>query len=150
MPLYFEDFQVGQQWESEQYQLSQESIINFARQYDPQYFHTDPVRAKDSPFGGLVASGWQTLGIYMKLLVEGLINRTASMGSPGMDEIRFLKPVRPGDTVHVKYVIIDCRTSNSRPDMGIMRFRGELYNQDQEQILSVVGTGFFGRKPLGK
>jgi acyl dehydratase len=86
----------------------------------------------------------------MKLLVEGFINRTASLGSPGMEEIRFLKPVRPGDTLHVKYILTDCRTSNSRPNMGIVRFRGELYNQDREQVLNVVGTGFFGRRPEEK
>ena len=147
MPLYFEDFQVGQQWELGSYQLSQESIINFARQYDPQYFHIDPERAKDSIFGGLVASGWQTLGIYMKLMVENLINKTASLGSPGMEEIRFLQPVRPGDTLHVRYTILDLRTSGSRPHMGIMRFHGELFNQHNEPVLSLVGTGFFGRKP---
>lgn len=150
MPLYFEDFQVGQQWELGSYQLSQESTINFAQQFDPQYFHLDPVKAKDSIFGGLVASGWQTLGIYMKLIVEGLINQTVSLGSPGMEEIRFLKPVRPGDTLHVRYSVLDCRASGSRPTMGIVRFKGELFNQDQEQVLSVVGTGFFGRKPEEK
>ena len=147
MPIYFEDFQVGQQWELGRYRLSEESIINFASQFDPQYFHTDPVRAKESIFGGLVASGWQTLGIYMKLMVEGLINRTASLGSPGMEEIRFIKPVRPGDTLHVHYEILDLRTSSSRPNMGIMRFRGQLFNQHDEAVLSLVGTGFFGRKP---
>ena len=147
MPLYFEDFQPGQQWEFGSYQLSEESIINFARQFDPQYFHIDPVKAKESIFGGLVASGWQTLSIYMKLIVEGLVNQTASLGSPGMEEIRFPKPVRPGDTLHVRYLILDCRTSSSRPNVGIVRFRGELFNQDKEQVLKVVGSGFFGRKP---
>src|SRR6476469_7429769 len=109
MPLYFEDFQEGQQWELGSYQLSQESIINFAQQFDPQYFHTDPVKAKDSIFGGLVASGWQTLGIYMKLSVENMINQAHSLGSPGMEEIRFLKPVRPGDTVSVHYTTLETR-----------------------------------------
>ena len=147
MPIYFEDFKVGQEWEVGSYQLTEEGIIDFARQYDPQYFHTDPERAKDSIFGGLVASGWQTLSIYMKLIVENLINKTASLGSPGMEEVRFLKPVRPGDTLHVRYTILDLRTSGSRPNMGISRFRGELLNQNHEAVLSLVGTGFFGRKP---
>ncbi len=149
MTIYFEDFQPGHTWELGSYTLTEESIIEFARQFDPQYFHTDPVKAKDSIFGGLVASGWQILGIYMKLIVENLINQTHSLGSPGMEEIRFLKPVRPGDTLSVRYTVLESRTSASRPNMGIARFEGALFNQDGEQVLSVVGTGFFGKKPEG-
>ena len=146
MTIYFEDFQAGHTWELGSYTFTEESIIEFARQYDPQYFHTDPIKAKESVFGGLVASGWHTLGIYMKLLVENFINRTPSLGSPGMEEIRFLKPVRPGDTLSLRYTALESRTSASRPNMGIIRFRGEMWNQEGEQVLSVVGTGFFGRK----
>jgi len=146
MTIYFEDFEPGRTWELGSYTFTEESIIEFARQYDPQYYHTDPVKAKESVFGGLVASGWQILGIYMKLIVENLINKTHSLGSPGMEEIRFLKPVRPGDTLSVHYTTLETRTSSSRPNMGIIRFRGELWNQDGEQVLRVVGTGFFGRK----
>ncbi|MDB5080978.1 MAG: dehydratase [Chloroflexi bacterium] len=147
MPLYYEDFQAGQQWELGQYQLSEESIIKFARKFDPQYFHIDPVKAKDSIYGGLVASNWQTMAIYMKLIVEGLISRSVSLGSPGIDEIRFFEPVRPGDTLQVRYMVTECRTSNSRPTVGIVHFKGEVYNQAQEPVASVAGTGFFGRKP---
>ena len=147
MTIYFEDFQAGHTWELGSYTFTEESIIEFARQYDPQYFHTDPIKAKESIFGGLVASGWQTLGIYMRLIVENMINQTPSLGSPGMEEIRFLKPVQPGDTVSVHYTTLESRTSASRPNMGIIRFRGELWNQDGEQVLRVVGTGFFGRRP---
>ncbi|MBN9387367.1 MAG: MaoC family dehydratase [Chloroflexi bacterium] len=147
MTIYFEDFKAGHTWELGSYTLTEESIIEFARQFDPQYFHTDPLKAKESVFGGLVASGWQTLGIYMKLLVNNLINRTASLGSPGMEEIRFLNPVRPGDTLTLSYTLLEVRPSSSRPNMGIARFKGELFNQRREQVLRVVGTGFFGRKP---
>src|SRR5690349_10148827 len=109
MTIYFEDFQAGHTWELGSYTFTEESIIEFAREYDPQYFHTDPVKAKESIFGGLVASGWQTLGIYMRLIVENMINLTPSLGSPGMEEIRFLKPVRPGDTVSVRYTTLESR-----------------------------------------
>jgi acyl dehydratase len=147
MTIYFEDFQVGHTWELGSYTLTEESIIEFARQFDPQYFHTNPIKAKESVFGGLIASGWHTLGIYMKLIVENLINQTHSLGSPGMEEIRFLNPVRPGDTLSVRYTVLDSRVSATRPNMGIARFKGELFNQRGEQVLRVVGTGFFGRKP---
>lgn len=148
MTVYFEEFQPGQTWELGNYTISEAEIIEFAREFDPQYFHTDPTKAKDSIFGGLVASGWQTIGIYMRLLVDNLINQTISLGSPGMEQIRFPNPVRPGDTLSLHYELLEVRNSASRPNMGIARFRGELSNQRGELVLTVVGNGFFGRQPV--
>jgi len=142
---YFEDFQAGDTIELGGRTVTQEEVITFARQYDPQPFHVDPVRAVDSFFGGLVASGWHTAGIYMRLLVDGLLNDTVSLGSPGLDELRWLKPVRPGDTLRATFTVLEAIPSKSRPTLGIIRGRGEVYNQEGELVMSVVSAGFFGR-----
>jgi len=142
---YFEDFQEGDTIELGSRTITREEIIAFARQYDPQPFHVDPVRAKDSFFGELVASGWHTAGIYMRLLVDGLLNDTVSLGSPGLDELRWLKPVRPGDTLRASFTVVEAILSKSRPTLGIIRGRGEVYNQEGALVMSVVSAGFFGR-----
>jgi acyl dehydratase len=145
--LYFEDFQVGQTIELGSYTITKEEIIEFALKYDPQPFHIDEEKAKDSFFGTLVASGWQTAGLYMRMLVDGLLNNTISMGSPGLEELRWLKPVRPGDTLHVRFTVVELTTSRSRPQMGILKGKGEAINQNDETVLSLTSIGFFGRKP---
>jgi acyl dehydratase len=145
--LYFEDFQVGQTIELGSYTITKEEIIEFALKYDPQPFHIDEEKAKDSFFGTLVASGWQTAGLYMRMLVDGLLNNTISMGSPGLEELRWLKPVRPGDTLHVRFTVLELTTSRSRPQMGILKGKGEAINQNDETVLSLTSIGFFGRKP---
>jgi len=145
--LYFEDFQVGQTLELGGYTISKEEIIEFALKYDPQPFHIDEEKAKDSFFGTLVASGWQTAGLYMRMLVDGLLNNTISMGSPGLEELRWLKPVRPGDTLRVRFTVIEMTTSRSRPNLGILKGKGEMLNQNDETVMSLISIGFFGRKP---
>ncbi len=147
MVKYFEDFQVGDVVELGGRTLTREEIIAFARQYDPQPFHVDPERAKDSLFGGLVASGWHTAATYMRLLVDGLLNDTVSMGSPGLDELRWIKPVHPGDPLRARFTVLTCNPSKSRPKLGIIRGRGEVLNGDDEVVMSVVSVGFFGRRP---
>lgn len=143
---YFEDFQVGESVELGSTRVTAEEIVAFARQFDPQPFHLDPERAKESLFGGLVASGWHTAALYMRLLADGLLNDTPSLGSPGVDELRWLQPVRPGDTLRARFTVLECRPSRSRPGMGIVRSRGEVWNQHDEMVMSLVSIGFFGRR----
>ena len=144
---YFEDFAVGETLELGSVQVSAAEIMAFAEQFDPQPFHVDPVRAEASVFGGLVASGWHTAGLYMRLFAEGVLNRAPSLGSPGVERLRWLRPVRPGDTLRARFTVLDARPSRSRPDRGIVRSRGEMINQDGEVALSLEATNFFGRRP---
>ncbi len=145
---YFENFQVGDIIDlGHTAPITTEEIINFARQYDPQPFHIDPEQAKETFFGGLIASGWQTCSLLMRLMVDSLINDTISLGSPGIDEIRWYKPVRPGDALHARLTIISTTASRSRNDLGIVRSRSEVFNQKDELVASLAATHFFGRRP---
>jgi acyl dehydratase len=145
---YLDDFKPGDALEFPgSHTFTRDEIVAFARQYDPQPFHLDEEAAKRSIYGGLIASGWQTVGVTFRLAVEGLIGRTASMGSPGVDEIRWLRPVRPGDTVRVRAEVLEVRPSQSRPDRGIIRVRYETTNQRGETVLTMVGMGLFARRP---
>lgn len=128
-------------------QVRQADMIEFARQYDPQPMHLDPNAASFTIYGGLIASGWHTGALFMGLLVRNLISQTTSMGSPGMEELRWPAPVRPGDTLTGQIEVLEMRASNSRPNMGIVGWRGEMRNQDGVLVMSATGTNFFGRKP---
>jgi acyl dehydratase len=127
--------------------VSETDIIEFARQYDPQPMHIDRNAASFTIYGGLIASGWHTGALFMRLLVSNLIAGTSSMGSPGMEDLRWPLPVRPGDTLSAQIGVLETRASNSRPTMGIVRWRGEVRNQDGRLVMSAVGTNFFGRRP---
>ena len=129
--------------------VSEADIITFARQYDPQPMHVDPTRARSTIYGGLIASGWHTVSLFMRLLVENLVSKTDSLGSPGVDELRWPLPVRPGDTLSGQMEILETRVSSSRPNMGIVRWRGEVRNQSGQVVLTLLGTNFFGRGPAG-
>jgi acyl dehydratase len=145
---YVEDFHAGEVIELGSRTVSAEEIIDFARQFDPQYFHIDPERAKAGPFGGLVASGWHTAAIFMRLTVDRFIKGMAeSMGSPGIDGIRWLKPVRPGDTLRGRTTIVDVIPSKSRADRGTLKTLGELVNQHDEVVMQMNSVGFFARRP---
>jgi acyl dehydratase len=144
---YFEDFAAGETRDLGSVQLSAAEIIAFAEQFDPQAFHVDPVRAEASVFGGLVASGWHTVGAYMRLFVEGVLSRVPSFGSPGVEQVRWPRPVRPGDALRARFTVLEARPSRSRPDRGIVRSRGEMFNQDGELVLSLEATNFIGRRP---
>jgi len=145
-PRYFEQFQAGDVFELGSRTVSQDETIAFAREFDPQPFHVDPERARDSLFGGLIASGWHTAAIYMRLLTDGLLNKTVSLGSPGIDELRWSRPVFPGDTLRARFTVLDTIPSKSRPGMGIIRGKGEVFNQRDEVVMSLVSVGFFGRR----
>lgn len=144
---YLEDFQVGQVEETGGYVVTREEILDFARRYDPQPFHLDDAAGAATHFGGLVASGWHTAAVGHRLLVDGLLKDTASLGSPGVDELRWLKPVRPGDTLRLRAECLEVKPSRSRPDMGSVRWRFELRNQAGEPVLSQIGIGLLQRRP---
>jgi acyl dehydratase len=142
---YFDDFKEGQLFETGSLDISREEIIDFATKYDPQVFHIDEEKAK-TVYGGLIASGWHTVSLCSRLMVESLLNKTAGMGSPGVDEIRFLKPVRPGNTLSGKFTILELKTSERKTDRGWMKLKGEMLNQDGEVVLSLIGTIIVARR----
>jgi acyl dehydratase len=145
--LYFEDLEPGQVVDLGSRSVSEEEIVAFARQFDPQPFHVDPEAAKDSVFGGLIASGWHTGALWMRLYVDSLLEGAASMGSPGIEELRWLAPVRPGDTLSGRLTVLETTPSERRPDRGTVRIRGEMVNQDGVTVMSMVSRGHFGRRP---
>ena len=146
---YFEDFVEGETVDLGTFSYSEEEIIGFAKQYDPQPMHVDPEAARQSIYGGLIASGWQTATSYMRHLVDRVMLNSTSLGSPGVDTLRWLKPVRPGDTLRARFIILESRPSNSRPDWGIVRSRGEVLNQKDEVVMQLEAVNFFGRRPPG-
>ena len=143
---YWEDFQIGERAELGRHTFTEEEIVEFGRRYDPQPFHIDVEQAKQSAFGGLIASGWQTCAIGMRLMVEGYIRQTVSLGSPGIDNIRWLKPVRPGDTIAYSRIVLESRASTTRKGVGLVKHRWEAVNQRGELVLTMEGWGMFGRK----
>jgi acyl dehydratase len=145
--LYFEDFAVGAVFELGQRTLAEDEVLAFARAYDPQPFHTDPEAAARSIYGGLIASGWQTCAVVMRLMCDAYLLRAASMGSPGVDEVRWLAPVRPGDTISARMEVVEARASASKPDRGIIRSRWTATNQDGTTVLTMLGMGMFRRRP---
>lgn len=136
---YFEDYRVGLSDEFGKIVVEEEEVIAFGRRFDPQPFHIDPVAAEESIFGGLIASGWHTAGMMMRLLVEHYLSPTASLGSPGIDEIRWLKPVRPGDVLSVRVTVTEATRSRSKPDRGVVRTQVEVLNQRCEVVMSMKG-----------
>ncbi|OGA34783.1 MAG: dehydratase [Betaproteobacteria bacterium RIFCSPLOWO2_12_FULL_64_23] len=147
---YWEDFYPGQVLEAGSASLSAEEIIEFGKKYDPQPFHIDEEQAKQSVFGGLIASGWQTASLCMRLICDLYLLEAASLGSPGIDELRWVKPVYPGDTLHLKSTVLETRASASRPDMGTVRSRSEVYNQHGELVMHMSGVGMFRRRSPGE
>jgi len=145
--LYFEDFPPGDVRESPVRTVTRDEILTFARQFDPQPFHLDDEAAKRSVFGGLLASGWHTCAIYMRLMWETFLKDTASLGSPGVDEIRWVKPVRPGDSLRVRFTVVEAVPSRSKPDRGIVRVLSEVFNQHGEIVMTMRGLGMYARRP---
>ncbi|WP_423196536.1 MULTISPECIES: MaoC family dehydratase [unclassified Cupriavidus] len=146
-PVYFEDYVVDSEHTLGSYTVTEEEIVAFARQYDPQPFHVDREAAAGSIYGGLISSGWMTCGIMMRLLVQYMGGRSASMGSPGVDEIRWIKPVYAGDTLGVVLKVLATRPSTSRPDRGVVHTEWRATNQRGELVCTVKGMGMYGRRP---
>ncbi|MBM3355013.1 MAG: MaoC family dehydratase [Betaproteobacteria bacterium] len=145
--LYWEDFIPGDTMEMGSHTFTEAEIVAFARQFDPQPFHLDPAAAANSFFKGLVASGWHTCAIAMRLMVDGYLARSASLGSPGLDNLRWLAPVRAGDTISYRRIITAARPSASRPGVGLVHSRWEALNQRGDTVMTMEGWNMFGRRP---
>jgi len=148
MTRYFEDFAVGEVIECGSRTVSAAEIRSFAEQFDPQPFHLDEEAARRGMFGGIVASGWHSVCICMRLTVDAILNDSANMGSPGVDKVRFLRPLFPGDTVAARLQVVESVPSRSKPDRGRLTFRFELTNQKGETIMDFQGMTIFGRRPV--
>ena len=147
MTIYFDDIEVGDRSETGGYTFTREEILEFGRRFDPQPFHVDEDAAGRSPYGGLIASGWHTVSACMGLVVRSMLGaRSGSLGSPGADEIRWLRPVRPGDTLTVTTEVIEKRPSVSKPDRGLVKLRWTARNQDGDDVMTMIGLGIFRRR----
>lgn len=144
--LYWEDFPVGETMEMGSHTFTEAEIIAFARQFDPQPFHIDSEAAKNTFFKGLVASGWHTCAVAMRLMVDKYVARSASLGSPGLDNIRWLAPVRAGDTISYRRTTTAARASESKPGVGLVQSRWEAVNQRGETVMTMEGWGMFRRR----
>ncbi len=138
---YFEDYLPGAVHEFGTIAVEEAKMIDFARRFDPQPFHIDPEAAKHSPFRGLIASGWHTASMAMRLLVDNYVSRVASLGSPGVDELRWRKPVRPGDTLSIRVTVLEAKVSRSKPNQGTIRSYVEVLNQHREVVMTWKGMG---------
>ena len=145
--IYFDDFEVGQTIELGSCTVTKEEIIEFALKFDPQPFHINEKEAAETIYGGLIASGWHTGSLFMRLLYDGLLSRAASMGSPGQDEMRWVRPVRPGDTLSARGVIEEKIPSRSKPDRGLVRTTYQVFNQEGLEVMKIRGLGIFAKRP---
>lgn len=147
---YLEDIKVGQKVSFGKYEVTREEVMDFARKYDPQPFHLDDEAAAKTHFGRLSASGWHTAAMTMSMLVENLKNnKQAGLGSPGVDELRWLKPVYPGDTLRVEIETVEVRPSQSRPEMGITKGLVTVFNQDDVPVMTMKSIGLVATRPKG-
>lgn len=144
--LYFEDLEIGQKFELGSYQITKEEIIRFAKEFDPQPFHIDEEAAKSSLYGSLIASGWHTNSIYMKLFVASMMSKAYGMGSPGLDELRWKKPVFPNDTLSGLFTILEKKPF--RGQLGLVKASNDLINQDGKVVLNFVGLMLFAKKKI--
>jgi acyl dehydratase len=144
---YWEDIKAGEVIELGSCTVTKEAIVAFAREFDPQPFHTDEETAKRTIWGGLIASGWHTGSMLMRLFYDGFLKDTVSLGSPGIDELKWLRPVRPGDSLSGRLTILETTPSRSKPDRGIIRSQMEVLNQHGEVVMSTKGVNFFARRP---
>ena len=145
--MYYEDFPVGFQFETATRQLSLGDMVGFAQLWDPQPFHVDEVAAQASPFGGIIASGFQTLIVAFRLTIATGFFEACSMGSPGMDIVRWMAPVRPGDCLRVRAEVMSARLSGSKPDRGLVTIRYEVLNQDDQPVACYSPVQILQRTP---
>ena len=146
---YFEDYIPGAIHEFGSITVEESAIIEFARKFDTQVFHLDPVAARETMYGGLIASGWHTAALMMRLYVDHYLPTTASLGSPGIDELRWLKQVRPGDVLSLRVTILEANRSRSKPDRGIVRSFLEVMNQTGEVVMTMKGVNLLLCRPAG-
>jgi acyl dehydratase len=143
---FFEDYVPGERYEFGHTVVDLTELVDFAQRYDPQPFHVDPVAAAATPYGGLITSGWHTCAMMMRMMVDHYVSAVASLGSPGVDELRWVKPVRPGDVLRVHITVLDTRVSQSKPDRGLVRSAIEVLNQADETVMTMKTLGFFLRR----
>ena len=143
---YWEDFEIGEVTELGPVEVTEAEILEFARRYDPQPFHVDAEAARESPFGGLIASGWHTTAVFMGMFVRGILLDSASLGSPGVEEIRWTAPVRPGDRLSARVTIVDSQPSATNPTRGTVITDNEVRNQDGVTVMTLKARGFFARR----
>jgi acyl dehydratase len=144
--IWWEDLEVGQVGDLGSLSPTREDILAFAGQFDPQPFHLDDEAARASVFGALCASGWHTCAMAMRLMVTNFLHETSSLGSPGLESLKWLKPVFPGDVLRLQHTITEKRPMNSRPDVGLVRTVWEMFNQKGEKVLHMEGYGMFRLK----
>ena len=144
---YFEDYLPGAVLTAGTLTVSADDIIEFAAKYDPQPMHTDPAAAAQGRFGGLIASGWHTGAMMMRLFADNFLSPHSSVASPGLDELRWLQPVRPGDRLRLRVTILEARPSRSRPEQGVVRSHVEVLNQDDEVVMSLKPISLIRRRP---
>jgi acyl dehydratase len=145
--LYWEDFGEGQVHEFGGVEVKRDDIVRFASEFDPQPFHVDETAARTTLYGGLIASGWHTAAMVMRMMCDAYLGRAASLGSPGIESLKWLQPVRPGDTLRVRMTVLEARPLKSRPGVGIVKSRHEVLNQRDEVVMQMDGLGMFGRRP---
>lgn len=145
---YFEDYPVGSIYEFGEIAVGEDEIIDFARRYDPQDIHTDVAVAADGPFGGLIASGWLTAALMMRLFADHYLSRNASLSSPGVDELRWTLPVRPGDRLRLRVTVTEARRSRSKPDRGLVRSAIEVINQDRQTVMTMSAMNLIGCRQI--
>ena len=143
---YFEDYEAGRVYEFGSALLTESEIIEFARRFDPQDMHVDPEKARQGRFGGIIASGWHTIGVAMRLYVDHYLPVAASLASPGVDEVRWPNPVRPGDSIRIRVSILETVPSRSKADRGVVRARIEAFNQNDEPVLSLIALSILARR----
>lgn len=144
---YFEDYVPGESFEFGYAVADHDEIQQFARRFDPQPIHIDEEFARTGPFGSIIASGWHTSSILMRLMADHVVSKVASLASPGVDELRWTVPVRPGDELWLRATTVEARVSNSKPDRGLIRVKSELFNRDDAQVMSLVAMALFARRP---
>ncbi len=149
MPRFLEDLVPGEVAEFGDKLMTAEEIVAFASAYDPQPFHIDEAAARSSIFGGLIASGWHSAAVAMRICVDHFLSPESSLGSPGVDELRWLKPVRPGDRLRLRVTTLEATPSRSKPDRGLSRHRMELLNQDDEVVMSFIAMALLRTRAGG-
>jgi acyl dehydratase len=146
---YFEDYTPGAVYEYGHTTVTEKEIVEFAERFDPQPIHTDSNFATTGPFGGLIASGWHSAGILMRLFADHYLSRVASLASPGVDELRWATPLRPGDSLRLRTTIVEARRSRSKPDRGLVHTKAELINQDDQTVLQLIAMNILRRREAG-
>ena len=147
--MYWEDFHEGAVREFGGVTVKQDDIVRFASEFDPQPFHVDTDAARHTLYGGLIASGWHTASLAMRMMCDAYLLKSASLGSPGLDSLKWLQPVRPGDTLRVRMTVLETRPLQSKPGVGLVRSRHEVLNQQGQTVMQMEGFGMFRRRSAG-